>query len=186
MVPQLRAPDGSLHHSLRREPSVRRALGLAITGVPALTERVRSAADYAQPHWVDWATGAAMLISRPCYTALGGLDESYFLYSEETDLSLRARDIGLRTWYEPHSVMVHVGGQSGRSEVTHAMLMINRVRLYRRRHGAAASWCYFLLITGGQAKRALGSRGSRHAVAALLRPSLRPPQLGCSGGLLPR
>lgn len=187
VVPQLRGPDGALQRSLRREPSVLRSLGLAGTGVPALAESVGSADAYARPHWVDWATGAAMLISRACFNALGGLDESYFLYSEETDLSLRARDLGLRTWYEPRSVAVHVGGQSGRTHLTHAMQVLNRVRLYRRRHGALASWCYYLLITGGQVKRALrGSRPSRFAVAALLRPSLRPRQLGCSGRMLPQ
>jgi len=187
VVPQLRGPDGGLQRSLRREPSVLRSLGLAGTGLPALAESVRSAGAYARPHWVDWATGAAMMISRACFDALGGLDESYFLYSEETDLSLRARDLGLRTWYEPRSVAVHVGGQSGRTDLTHAMQVLNRVRLYRRRHGALASWCYFLLVTGGQVKRALrGSRRSRFAVVALLRPSLRPRQLGCSGRMLPQ
>ena len=61
---------------------------------------------------MDWAQGAVVLMSRACFDALNGWDESYFLYSEETDLSLRARDLGLLTRYEPGSVAVHIGGAS--------------------------------------------------------------------------
>ena len=42
-------------------------------------------------------------------------------------------------------MVVHVGGQSGRNDRTHAMMIVNRVRLYRRRNGALASWCYYWL-----------------------------------------
>jgi N-acetylglucosaminyl-diphospho-decaprenol L-rhamnosyltransferase len=126
------------------------------------------------------------MMSRTCFDLLGGWDETYFLYSEETDLSLRARDVGLLTGYEPRSVAIHIGGQSGRTKITHAMQVVNRVRLYRRRHGVLASWCYYVLTLGGEVKRVFrGSPASRFAVAALLRPSLRPEQLGCSRRLVP-
>ncbi len=45
---------------------------------------------------MDWAVGAILLIDADCYRAVGGLDESYFLYSEETDFSLRAQDMAGR------------------------------------------------------------------------------------------
>lgn len=186
-VPQLRTPGGELQRSLRREPTLLRSLGLAATRVPALAELVSATADYSRAHLVDWATGAVVMMSRACFDVLGGWDESYFLYSEETDFSLRARDLGLLTRYEPHSVAFHIGGGSGQSKNTYAMQVVNRVRLYRRRHGVTASWCYYLLVVGGQLKRAArGDRVSRFAVAALLRPSLRPQQLGCSGRILPQ
>ena len=186
VVPQLRSAADTLEPSLRREPSVLRALGLSRTGLSAFSEGVSAPAAYTRPHDVDWAQGAVVTMSRACFDVLAGWDESYFLYSEETDLSLRARDVGLRTRYEPRSVAIHIGGQSGRSKITNAMQVVNRVRLYRRRHGTLASWCYYVLILGGEVKRVLrGSRASRFAIAALLRPSLRPEQLGCSGRILP-
>jgi N-acetylglucosaminyl-diphospho-decaprenol L-rhamnosyltransferase len=187
VVPQLRWPDGVLQRSLRREPTLLRSLGLAGTRVPALTELVSAAAEYSRAHLVDWASGAVVMMSRACFDSLGGWDESYFLYSEETDFSLRARDLGLLTRYEPRSVAIHEGGGSGQSEITYAMQVVNRVRLYRRRHGTAASWLYYLLIISGQLKwAACGRRASRFAVAALLRPSVRPMQLGCSRQILPQ
>jgi N-acetylglucosaminyl-diphospho-decaprenol L-rhamnosyltransferase len=189
VVPQLRSPAGTLEPSLRRTPTVLRALGLSATGVAALSEHVHTSDtdSYLRPHPVDWATGAVVLMSRACFDLLGGWDESFFLYSEETDVCLRARDEGLVTRYEPRAVAVHIGGGSGRTEVTHAMQAVNRVRLYRRRNRAPGSWLYYAVIIAGELSHAArGQRQSRFAVAALLRPSLRPAQLGCSDRLLPR
>ena len=187
VVPKLLSATGTVGLSLRREPTLLRALPLSRTGIPLLSEIVKAPAAYAHAHPVDWATGAVVMMSRACFDILGGWDESYFLYSEETDLSLRARDKGLLTKYEPRSVAVHIGGKSGRTKVTYAMQVINRVRLYRRRHGVLTSWCFFVLISTGEAARAVrGSRASWFALAALMRPSLRPEQLRCSGRLLPR
>ncbi len=139
VVPQIRSAEGALEPSLRRQPTLMRAIGLERTRIPSLAERIFDADEYARPHFVDWAQGAVVLMSRECFDILGGWDESYFLYSEETDASLRARDLGLLTRYEPNSVAVHIGGASGRNDATHAMQIINRVRLYRRRNGALAS-----------------------------------------------
>jgi N-acetylglucosaminyl-diphospho-decaprenol L-rhamnosyltransferase len=186
-VPRVQSPFGTLELSLRREPTLLRAAGLARTGLAALSEYVSKPADYAGPRVVDWALGAVLAMSRKCYDCLGGWDESYFLYSEETDLCLRARDIGLATRYEPRSVAVHIGGQSGRDHRTHAMQIVNRVRLYRRRHGRPAAWAYYWLTVASELSWLIrGHRQSWSAIVALLRPSRRPPELGCSDRLMPR
>lgn len=187
VAPQVRDAEGRLYHSLRREPSLRRAIGLNFTRRPAFSEYVNSDADYTSPRQVDWALGAALMVSRDSYDRLGGWDESYFLYSEETDFSLRARDLGLITRYEPRAVVVHIGGQSGQSDVTHAMLVVNRVRLYRRRHGSVASFAYFgLSVLSELSWLARGQSQSRRSVEALLRPKRRPAALGASHSLIPR
>jgi len=186
-APRVLTPQGELHLSLRREPTLPRALGLTKTRLAVFSEYVYDPSAYARPCTVDWALGAVLLMSRECYKALGGWDETFFLYSEETDLALRARDAGLLTWYEPRSVAVHIGGQSGRSHRTHAMQIVNRVRLYRRRHGALASWAYYWIVVANQMSRVpRGRRESWHAVVALLRPGRRPAELGCSDRRMPR
>ena len=162
-APRVLTPQGRLHLSLRREPTLPRALGLTRTRLAVFSEYVCDPSAYTRPCTVDWALGAALLMSRECYEALGGWDETYFLYSEETDLSLRARDAGLLTRYEPRAVAVHIGGQSGRSHRTHAMQIVNRVRLYRRRHGALASWAYYWLVVANQMSRV--PRGRRRVLA---------------------
>jgi N-acetylglucosaminyl-diphospho-decaprenol L-rhamnosyltransferase len=187
VAPQVRSPQGGLERSLRREPTLLRALGLTRTRLAVFSEYVDDPSEYARAGTVDWALGAVLLMSRKCYDALGGWDETYFLYSEETDLALRARDAGLLTRYEPRAVAVHIGGQSGRSHATHAMQIVNRVRLYRRRHGALASWCYYWLAVANEFSRVpRGHRESWSAAVALLMPARRPPELRCSGPLMPR
>jgi N-acetylglucosaminyl-diphospho-decaprenol L-rhamnosyltransferase len=187
VAPRVLSPSGSPEFSLRRTPTLLRALGLTGTRIGALSEYVNDAGAYDYPHTVDWALGAVLLMSRSCFNALGGWDESYFLYSEETDLSLRARDIGFLTRYEPRAIAIHIGGQSGRNDKTHAMQIVNRVRLYRRRNGLLASSCYYWLTIASELSWVMrGHRPSRSAVKALLRPAARPSELGCSDRLLPQ
>jgi GT2 family glycosyltransferase len=61
---------------------------------------------------VDWICGASMLIRPAVFAAIGGLDENYFLYFEETDFCFRARRAGFATWYVPESRVMHIRGQS--------------------------------------------------------------------------
>lgn len=186
-APQIRSEHGRLELSLRREPTILRALGLTKTKLPVFSEYVAEPAAYESPQPVDWAVGAVLAMSRNCFDALGGWDESYFLYSEEVDVSLRARDAGLVTWYEPKAVATHIGGQSGRNDTTHTMQIVNRVRLYRRRHRSLASWCYYALTVASELSRIpRGHAESRAAVLALLKPTRRPPVLRCSDRLVPR
>jgi hypothetical protein len=53
-----------------------------------------------------------MLIRARVYETLGGFDENYFLYFEETDFCRRAGDAGFPTWYVPESRVMHVAGHS--------------------------------------------------------------------------
>ncbi|MET4637663.1 glycosyltransferase family 2 protein [Mycetocola sp. 2940] len=187
VAPCVREKDGSLSPTLRRGPTLGRAGGLSFTGLPAFTERIEEVSEYVSEHEVDWAVGAILLVDGRCFDALHGFDESFFLYSEETDFSLRARDAGWATVYSPHAGAMHVGGGSGESAATHTMKMVNRIRLYRRRAGDLRAWLYFVMTVLVELRRAvLGHRKSWSTVRALLRPSLRPPQLNASTAILPR
>jgi GT2 family glycosyltransferase len=187
VVPLVLGSDGHRQDSLRREPTLFRALGLNRTGIPLLSEYVTGDAEYVAPRDADWALGAAVMFSRACYEAVGGWDESYFLYSEETDFCLRARDAGWRTRFVPEAVVVHHEGGSGRSDATHTMQIVNRVRLYARRHPRPAGYAYLALTVLSELTWvARGHTQSRASIRGLLRPRTRPSELGCSRSLLPR
>ncbi|MGW2522456.1 glycosyltransferase family 2 protein [Streptomyces sp. NPDC001617] len=165
------------HFSLRRESSVSRALGEAVIGnrragrFPSLSELVTDPAAYSRPTRADWATGALMAVSADCLAACGPWDESFFLYSEETEYCLRARDLGYATQLEPTAEAVHLGGDSQVSPRLWTLLTLNRVRLYRRRHSALATACFRGAVFLREASRAaFGRKASRMAATALLRP----------------
>ncbi|MGV9907718.1 glycosyltransferase family 2 protein, partial [Streptomyces sp. NPDC003388] len=148
------------HRSLRRESTVLRALGEALIGntragrFPALSELVTDPAAYRRPTRADWATGALMAVSGDCLAVCGPWDESFFLYSEETEYCLRARDLGYATRLEPTAEAVHLGGDSQVSPRLWTLLTLNRVRLYRRRHGPLATAAFRAAVLLREASRA--------------------------------
>ncbi|WP_055525415.1 glycosyltransferase family 2 protein [Streptomyces graminilatus] len=165
------------HHSLRRESSVTRALGEALIGntragrFPRLSELVTDPAAYQRPTRADWATGALMAVSGDCLTACGPWDETFFLYSEETEYCLRARDHGYATQLEPTAEAVHLGGDSQVSPRLWTLLTLNRVRLYARRHGPLATAAFRTAVLLRESSRAaLGRPAARAAATALARP----------------
>jgi N-acetylglucosaminyl-diphospho-decaprenol L-rhamnosyltransferase len=178
-APRLTDGERALIPSLRREPSVLRALGDALLGAgragrfPLLGEVVTGAEHYAAPTSAAWAEGSSLMISADCWRACGGWDESFFLYSEETDFALRARDAGFATRFTPRARAVHLGGDYGPTGDLWVLLTLNRLRLYRRRHGrfrGAGFWGALLLRELTRA--AVGREHSWAATRALL--SSRP------------
>ncbi len=179
-VPRLVSPDGHLHYSLRRDPTVLRALGEAFLGgmragrFSALGEVVTDPRHYEHPNEADWASGAVMLISRQCLDSVGPWDESFFLYSDETDYAWRARQRGFALRYVPDAVAVH---EEGPTETRWTILTVNRVRLFTRRHGRLRGAAFRLAVIVNEGLRALvGRTKHRAALRALLVPDLRPPQ----------
>lgn len=187
VAPRVLDANGRLVHSLRRDPSLLRALGLGRSSSPLLAERVNDDSAYDHPHTVDWALGAVLLIDRSCYDEVGGWDDSYFLYSEETDYCMRIRGLGWKVAYTPEATALHDEGGSGRSAYTHTMQVLNKVRLFSRHHGPVKSAAYYLITIVSQLSWiARGRTASRTAVLALLRPSSRPAPLGLNDVLIPR
>jgi len=64
------------------------------------------------PERVDWVAGASFMVRREVIEQLGGLDEEYFLYFEETDFCFKVRSGGWECWYVPDSRVVHYAGHS--------------------------------------------------------------------------
>ncbi len=56
---------------------------------------------------VAWVTGGCLLVRRDCFTDLGGLDESFFLYYEDVDFCRRAAEAGWSVWYDPGLEVTH-------------------------------------------------------------------------------
>ncbi len=69
---------------------------------------------YDTPRDVDYLTGCCMLVKREVIERIGKLDESFFIYGEDADWSLRAARAGYRLRFVPSSVIWHkVSASSG-------------------------------------------------------------------------
>jgi hypothetical protein len=61
---------------------------------------------------VDWVGGACLVVRRRVLEQIGGLDERYFMYTEETDWCFRARQAHWQIRYCPTHRVIHYGGAS--------------------------------------------------------------------------
>lgn len=70
-------------------------------------EAGRPAPSRREPHPVDFVPGCAILLLREALEVVGGFDERYFLYWEETDWCVRARRAGFSVWVDPRAQIWH-------------------------------------------------------------------------------
>lgn len=59
------------------------------------------------PFEVDWVMGSCMMLKRKLFNNLGGFDEAFFLYEEETELEYRLKRSGLRNYIHPGARVLH-------------------------------------------------------------------------------
>ncbi len=175
-VPRLLHEDGTLVHSLRREPSIVTAWADALLGTSLgsridVGECICDTRRYSTGARVDWGSGAALCVSARARAKVSAWDESYFLYSEEVDFQRRVRDAGMGIAFVPESEMVHIGGDYRRNARLYAILTANRIRYYRRHHGVVPTFMFRMAVVAGEVLRSLGgSPVHRAGLLATLRP----------------
>jgi hypothetical protein len=140
--PQLRFPDGSVQSSRRRFPTLP-ILFLESTWLQGLLPRRRLTRYYVQDRPddatqpVDWITGAAMLTRRAVVEQVGGLDERFFMYSEELDWCRRVKEAGWDVHYYPEAQIIHYEGKSSEQVVAarHVYFQSSKVQYAQKYHG---------------------------------------------------
>jgi GT2 family glycosyltransferase len=85
---------------------------------------------------VDYVSGASLAISTALFRELGGFDMHYKpAYYEDSDLSFRVRQKGLRVVVQPASFVIHYEGVSSGRDLTQGMKryqVVNRAKFYER------------------------------------------------------
>jgi GT2 family glycosyltransferase len=107
----------------------------------------------------DWVSGFCMMARRTVFDNIGGLDEGYFMYSEDVDWCLRARDAGWKVVLLAAAAAVHSGGGGHSARVDHAARIFNvkqsYLRLFARHRGRAT----YLMMKGVLAVESLVKLG---------------------------
>jgi len=107
-------------------------------GRPWAVRRVTTATSQAGPR--DWISGACLLARRTDLAAVGGLDERFFMYTEDVDLCAAVRARGRRVLFVPAVTVRHLRGRSGASAPAATALRRRESQLafYRKHHPAWA------------------------------------------------
>jgi GT2 family glycosyltransferase len=93
-----------------------------------------------------------MLVRRSAFEHVGGFDESFFLYGEETDLFARWRRLGWRILFEPDARVVHRGGASG-GDALFGQLHEGLAQYVGRHQGRTAARLARVVLRAGAAAR---------------------------------
>ncbi len=183
VVPKLIDGQGALLQSLRREPTLGTVYAEAFLGGARAarlgwSETIAEPARYDTMQDITWASGCAWMIDAETWRRVGAWDESFFLYAEDLDYALRARDAGVVMRYVPQAEAVHLVGPSQRNPRLWSMSIWNRFRLYRRRHGGVRSMLFHFGLVCNEAIRWFSSnRIHRAGLAALLSEDARPVEV---------
>ena len=180
--PRLLNPDGTVQRSVRGFPTLWR-LATEFFFLRKLAPRSRALNafyagdfDHDEAREVEWLTGAAMLVRRAAVDEVGGVDEGFFMFNEESDWMYRFRRAGWSAWFVPEGEVVHVGGGSTKREwgPMFARQVQSHVRYVGKHHGERAATAARALLVASLALRALVFRGERgrtyrRAARALIR-----------------
>lgn len=123
--------------------------------------RKYEAADSSAAIEVDFAPGCCLGISREVLHRMGLLDESFFVYWEDTDFCLRLKKGGIKIFYVPEPFLLHSGGESSGGEHSPAYMRLyyrSYMQVLRKHFGlprALRTMVRLLLSEGGRTNRDL-------------------------------
>jgi N-acetylglucosaminyl-diphospho-decaprenol L-rhamnosyltransferase len=98
---------------------------------------------------VEAVSGACLLTTRQVFDRIGGFNESYFMYSEDTDYCFMSRNLGFENYFAPEAVVVHHGGKSSGgaySKFSAVMQSESIWRFFRERRKSGYALIYRLAL----------------------------------------
>jgi len=121
---------------------------------------------------IDWISFACVLIRRDVVSQIGPMDDGFFMYFEDVDYCLRARQAGWRIAYAPSAHVVHLRG--GRTRESFAVEELrrrpayyyrSRARYLAKYYGRTGPWranlCWHIGRSVSLAREAVGNK-ARH------------------------
>lgn len=174
---KVRHDDGSYRNSAFRFPTLASEFEGGLKG--RLTTRVLEPWRITMPRPtktgpVDWVSGASVIMRAEMLQTIGMFDETFFLYFEETELSLRALRAGWPTYYVLEAEAEHIGQVSTQFKVISkprpTYWFDSRAHYIRKSHGTAQLWAANAVFVAAE----LGYLARR---AVLRKPNEKPPNL---------
>ncbi len=105
--------------------------------------------DENKTHVVEVLSGAFMLIRKKALDATGLLDETFFMYGEDVDLSYRIMQAGYKNYYFPETRIIHYKGESTRKgSLNYVRMFYQAMMIFSRKHfSSQLIFGYSLVVT---------------------------------------
>ncbi|MEM7038398.1 MAG: glycosyltransferase, partial [Bacteroidota bacterium] len=119
--------------------------------------------DKEQDHEVDVLSGAFMLMRKEVLDEIGLLDETFFMYGEDIDLSYRVTLAGYKNYYFSGTRIIHYKGESTKkSSINYVRVFYNAMIIFAKKHYSSGNANLFIvMIRIAVYLRALMAIGSR-------------------------
>jgi GT2 family glycosyltransferase len=86
-------------------------------------------------HEVDVISGAFMFLRRSVLDKVGLLDEDFFMYGEDIDISYRIAQAGYKNYYYPHTTIIHYKGESTKKgSINYVVVFYNAMAIFAQKH----------------------------------------------------
>lgn len=125
----------------------------------------------------EFLIGSVLLLDRDALDEIGGLDERFFLYAEETDWQRRALAAGWHGRLVPEIVATHVGAATSADPRSQEAHFFAACEIYVRKWFGSRGWAAYraAVVLGTIPRMLAGSRDRRASAARRLRIMLRGP-----------
>ena len=141
LMPRVLYPDGSMQYLCKLLPTpldlgLRRFAGGPLRGLfdKRMTRYDMKHFDYSRPVYVPILSGCFMFTRRSVLEAIGGFDERFFLYMEDTDLCRRVGDVA-RLLFWPWITVTHSHAQGSYKSLTMLLLHLRAAIFYFNKWG---------------------------------------------------
>ncbi len=100
--------------------------------------------DPSQTQEVEVLAGAFMLMRKSVLDKIGLLDETFFMYGEDIDLSWRILQGGYKNYYYPHTQIIHYKGESTKKgSLNYVRVFYNAMIIFAQKHfKSQKAWLY--------------------------------------------
>lgn len=99
-------------------------------------------------HQIEVLSGAFMFMRKSVLDEIGYLDEDFFMYGEDIDLSYRVTKAGYHNYYYPHTKIIHYKGESTRKgSLNYVLVFYDAMRIFAEKHfGDGGNYNFYLSL----------------------------------------
>ena len=134
VTPKVLFPNGEEQILPKRKPTFKYLLGRRLPFFKdAVIEYTRSNETFSEPTEIDFCTGCFFVIRTDIYKKLNGFDDRFFMYFEDADITLRAKEYG-KILFIPSSHVIHCWERSSSKSLKYLMIHISSMFKFLWKH----------------------------------------------------